>query len=298
MIEDRRVLIFGGTGSLGTAFIQKAIRDNPKELIVFSRDEFKQYEMKQKYPEIKYILGDIRDRERVIESMEYVDIIINFAALKQVDRLEETYNVMEAVSTNVYGSLNIVKGAQEHEVEKVINISTDKCVEPCSTYGYTKAISERLFLDAGYSVARLGNVIPSRGCVIWYLKKMKEKGVKTLQITDLGMTRFWMEIDELPNFIYMVLEHYIPSRIYIPKLPAFVLGHLTDAMGFIDCEQIGMRAGERMEEILFSGKAWDNGDFFILNDDYINMEIRYTSNNQLHWLSKKEIKKRLDKIFK
>lgn len=284
---------------MGQAFVKRAIKDNPKEIIIFSRDEYKQYRMKQKWPDLTYIIGDIRDYVWVddVIAMTMPDIIINFAALKHIDVMEIKYNTLEAVRTNIDGSGNIARAARKNKIDKVICISTDKACEPVSVYGYTKAISEKIFLDAKYSILRLGNVVASRGAVIWYFKKLKDEGVETLPITDASMTRFWMDLDQVPKMIYIVLEHWIPGRIYVPKLPAFVLGHLVEAMGFGATEQTGLRKGERMHEILFDDYAWDLGDFFILNDEYNNVKMRYQSNDLKLWLTKEEIKERLDKIF-
>ena len=297
MITSEKILLLGGTGSLSQEYIKQALEYNASaNIIVFSRDEFKQYKMQEKYPKVKYILGDIRDYESVFNIVKKVEVVINFAALKQIDTLQ--HNTLEAVSTNIYGSKNVARACQEVGIYKVIQISTDKAFEPASSYGYTKAIGEKIFLDKGFSVARLGNVIPSRGCFIWKLNRWQNTNVQIPNITKSSMTRFWMEKDQLPLFLSDILYNYSSGKIYIPELKSFVLSDLVRAFGFEKMKSVGMRAGEKKHEVLFDGSARKKDGYYIIGDDHNDVIMRYSSDIKHNLLSIEEIKERLDKIFK
>ncbi len=296
MITSEKILLLGGTGSLSQEYVKYALENSVSaNMIVFSRDEYKQYKMKEKYPNVEYILGDIRDYESVFDVIKGVEIVINFAALKQIDTLQ--HNTLETVSTNIYGTKNIARACKEVGIWKAIQISTDKSFEPSSIYGYTKAIGEKIFLDHGFSIARLGNVIPSRGCFIWKLNKWRNEGIQKPEITKGTMIRFGMERQELPEFISDILYNYSPGKIYIPELRTFMLSDMVKAFGFEKMKEIGMRDGEKRFEVLFDGKAWKRKGYFVLNDEYNDVVMRYTSENVDNLLTIDEIKERLERIF-
>ncbi len=296
MITSEKILLLGGTGSLSQEYVKYALENNASaDIIVFSRDEYKQYKMQEKYPEVKYILGDIRDYESVLDVIKEVEIVINFAALKQIDTLQ--HNTLEAVSTNIYGTKNVARACKEVGIWKAIQISTDKAYQPLSIYGYTKAIGEKIFLDNGYSVVRLGNVIPSRGCFIWKLNSWWNEGIQQPEITKGSMTRFWMEKQEFPGFVSDIIYDYSPGKIYIPELRAFMLADLVKAFGFKNMKENGIREGEKKYEVLFDGKAWKRHGYFVLGDEYNDVVMRYTSENVDNLLTIGEIKERLERIF-
>lgn len=296
MITSEKILIFGGTGSCGQEYVKQALDYNASaNIIVFSRDEYKQYKMQEKYPKVKYILGDIRDYESVYDAVKQAEVVINFAALKQIDTLQR--NTIEAVSTNVYGTKNIARACQEVGIWKAILISTDKAYLPQSSYGYSKAIGEKIFLDKGYSVARLGNVIPSRGCFYWKLNKWWNDGIKIPKVTKRSMTRFWMKRDKLPLFLSEILYNYSPQKIFIPELKSFILSDFVKAFGFEKMQDIGMREGEKRHEVLFDGAAWKRDGYFVIGNEHNDVIMRYSSDNKDCLLTIDEIKERLEEIF-
>jgi UDP-N-acetylglucosamine 4,6-dehydratase/5-epimerase len=262
MLNGKTVLITGGTGSFGRAFIKRVLAHyKPEKLIVFSRDELKQFEMQQVFKDdcLRYFIGDIRDRCRLHRAFEGVDIIVHAAAMKHVTASE--YNPFEAVNTNILGSENIINEAIDNNIEKVIALSTDKAVDPANLYGATKLCAEKLFVAGNnyvgklhrtkMSVVRYGNVIGSRGSVIPFFMKEKKKGV--IPITDKRMTRFWITIDEAVDFVLSSLEMMEGGEIFVPKLPAMNIMDLAKAMA-PDCEHkiVGIRPGEKLHETMLT----------------------------------------------
>ena len=262
MLNDKVVLITGGTGSFGKRFVARVLRDyTPKKLIIFSRDELKQFEMQQSYPHegcIRYFIGDIRDEERLQRAFRGVDYVIHAAAMKQVEASE--YNPFEAIKTNVIGAQNIVNAAMENGVKHVMALSTDKAVSPVNLYGATKLCSEKLFVAANYivgdmptrfSVVRYGNVIGSRGSVIPLFMKQKETGALT--ITDTRMTRFWITLDDAVSFVLDSLASATGGEVFVPKIPAMNMPDLASAIA-PECEQkiIGIRPGEKIHEAMIT----------------------------------------------
>ena len=249
-------LLTGGTGSLGKA-LSRYILDNyqPKKLIIFSRDEFKQSEMAKDFPDdnIRFFIGDVRDKERLQQALTGVDYCIHAAALKQVPTLE--YNPEEAIKTNVTGSMNVIAGCIRENVKRCVLVSTDKAVSPVNLYGATKLCAEKLFLAANaynktkFSFVRYGNVIGSRGSVIPFFQSLKAKGVTKIPITDLEMTRFWITLDEAVDLVMTALES--SKDIVIPKAPAMSMTAVARAI-VPDCEFeiIGIRPGEKIHESL------------------------------------------------
>lgn len=265
MLNNKVILITGGTGSFGKKFTETILRDyHPEKLIIFSRDEFKQYEMakvfpESKYPAIRYFLGDIRDKDRLYRAFEGVDYVIHAAALKQVSALE--YNPMEAVKTNIVAADNIVDAAVDRGVKKVIVLSTDKAVSPVNLYGATKLAAEKIFIAANayggtrvkFSIVRYGNVIGSRGSVIPLFLKLKSENKLDFPITDEQMTRFWITLEQGVALVIKALEESEGGEIFVPIIPSM---KLTDLARVIEpkCsfKIIGIRPGEKIHEILFS----------------------------------------------
>jgi UDP-N-acetylglucosamine 4,6-dehydratase/5-epimerase len=262
MLNNKTILITGGTGSFGKKCTETILtRYKPKRLIIFSRDELKQFEMAQlfskgEYPCIRYFIGDVRDKERLYRAFQNVDVIIHAAAMKQVPACE--YNPTEAIKTNIIGAQNIINVAADCKVKKVIALSTDKAANPVNLYGATKLCSDKLFIAGNafvghdvtkFSVVRYGNVIGSRGSVIPFFLKKKEEGV--LPITDPRMTRFWITLDQGVNFVLKSLERMVGGEIFVPKLPSMNIMDLAHAIA-PECETkvIGIRPGEKLHEVM------------------------------------------------
>ncbi len=265
IIDGKTILVTGGTGTFGKAFTKYVFENHkPKKLIVFSRDEYKQYQMEKQFPtdkySIRYFVGDIRDKDRLYRAFNGVDFVIHAAALKQVPACE--YNPFEAVRTNVLGAQNIIDAAIDRGVEKVIAISTDKAVNPINLYGGTKMVMEKLMVAGNYyvggkgtvfSAVRYGNVVGSRGSVIPLFRKFKEEGRKKLPITDERMTRFWIPIEDGVKLVMHALEEAVGGETFIPRIPSMKITDLARAI-IPDCEfdPIGIRPGEKLHEALIS----------------------------------------------
>jgi UDP-N-acetylglucosamine 4,6-dehydratase len=264
MLDGKSVLVTGGTGTFGKAFIKRLLtKHKPRKVIVYSRDEYKQYGMQKdlsEYPEqMRYFLGDVRDKSRLCRAFEGVDYVIHAAALKQVPALE--YNPTEAVKTNVVGADNIVNASMDTGIKKVIAISTDKAVNPINLYGATKLVSEKIFIAANafsggkvkFSSVRYGNVMGSRGSVIPLFMKLRKEGVKEFTITDERMTRFWITIDECVDLIIRALGESVGQEIFVPRIPSMKIVDLARAIA-PDCglRFTGIRPGEKLHESLIS----------------------------------------------
>ena len=264
MFNDKVILVTGGTGSFGKVFIKKILANyKPKKLIVFSRDELKQFEMQQEsdfqHPNLRFFLGDIRDYDRLKYAFSEVNIVVHAAALKQVVAAE--YNPFETIKTNILGAENIINAAIDNNVEKVIALSTDKAVNPVNLYGATKLCSDKLFIagnrlvgqyrDTMFSVVRYGNVIGSRGSVIPLFKKQKKEGLLT--ITDERMTRFWITLEDAVDFVIQSFETMKGGEIFVPKLPSMNIIDLASAIA-PECDKkiIGIRPGEKIHEVLIT----------------------------------------------
>jgi UDP-N-acetylglucosamine 4,6-dehydratase/5-epimerase len=262
-IDGKSILVTGGTGSFGRRFIRRVLEKyNPRRLIVFSRDELKQYEMAQELPEarhpaIRYFIGDVRDQSRLELALRDVDYVIHTAALKHVTIAE--YNPFECVYTNVHGAENVVRAALRTGVKKVVALSTDKAANPINLYGASKLASDRIFiagnnLSAGlahFSVVRYGNVVGSRGSVVPYFKKLIAEGVEELPITDPKMTRFWITLDQGVDFVLFALANMIGGEMFVPKIPSMRITDLAQAMlpgG--RCKTVGIRPGEKLHEVM------------------------------------------------
>jgi len=262
MLNDKIVLITGGTGSFGKKFTEVVLsRYQPRKLIIFSRDELKQFEMHEtfsedRYPCIRYFIGDVRDRDRLYRAFDGVDIVVHAAALKQVPAAE--YNPIEAVKTNVLGAANVIDAAIDRNVKKVIALSTDKAANPINLYGATKLCSDKLFIGGNnyagphgtrFSVVRYGNVAGSRGSVVPFFLKMRKSGV--LPITDPRMTRFWITLDEGVSFVLACLERMGGGEVFVPKIPSMKVVDLAQAID-AECRTVivGIRPGEKLHEVM------------------------------------------------
>jgi UDP-N-acetylglucosamine 4,6-dehydratase len=272
------VLITGGTGSFGRKFTDIMLRDvRPKKLIVFSRDELKQHEMRQQFsdaPSLRFFIGDVRDRERLYRAFAGVDVVVHAAALKQVPACE--YNPFEAILTNVMGAKNVIDAAIDTGVRRVLAISTDKAVNPVNLYGATKLCAEKLFVDGNayagdratrFACARYGNVVGSRGSVIPVFQEQRRAG--RITITDPKMTRFWITLDQGVRFVIRSLEQMDGGEIFVPKIPSMSIMELSRAIaGECDVKFIGIRAGEKTHEVLVSEEEARNtrelDDMFVI----------------------------------
>ncbi|MBC3949240.1 MULTISPECIES: UDP-N-acetylglucosamine 4,6-dehydratase (inverting) [Pseudomonas] len=261
MFNDKTILITGGTGSFGKKYVQTILsRYTPKKLIIFSRDELKQYEMQQTFnaPCMRYFIGDVRDKERMVQAMRGVDFVIHAAALKQVPAAE--YNPMECIKTNIHGAENVIHAALENNVERVIALSTDKAANPINLYGATKLASDKLFVAANnmsgghrcqFSVVRYGNVVGSRGSVVPFFEKLIASGADSLPITDARMTRFWITLQQGVDFVLKNFERMYGGEIFVPKIPSVRITDLAEAMApGMPQKVIGIRPGEKLHEIM------------------------------------------------
>jgi UDP-N-acetylglucosamine 4,6-dehydratase/5-epimerase len=310
--DYQSILITGATGSFGKRFVRRILQEYPhfERVIVFSRDEFKQYEMAQmlspkQFPQLKYILGDVRDGERLKAVFTDIDIVVHAAALKQVDTSES--NPSEFIKTNILGAENVIRAAIENKVKKIVALSSDKAVNPVSLYGATKLCADKLFLAATqaqnqirslFSVVRYGNVIGARGSVIpLFLKKKNEQ---KLPITHLDMTRFSVPLGVETDLVLYAIENSVGGEIFIPKTPSYRITEVAQAIcPHCEFEIIGMRPGEKLHEELFTPtdaqNAYDLGDYFVLypidyqadkplNFQKVNPDFTYASNTNSDWL--------------
>lgn len=261
MFNNKTILITGGTGSFGKQYTRTLLaRFKPKKIIIFSRDEFKQYEMQQEFTDscMRFFIGDVRDQDRLIEATRNVDYIIHAAALKQVPAAE--YNPMECIKTNIYGAENVIKAALHNQVDKVMALSTDKAANPINLYGATKLASDKLFVAANnlagerrtrFSVVRYGNVVGSRGSVLPLFEKLIADGATELPITDERMTRFWITLQDGVDFVLKNFERMHGGEIFVPKIPSVRILDLAHAMApKLETKLIGIRPGEKLHEIM------------------------------------------------
>ena len=323
MLNNKTILVTGGTGSFGTKFTEVVLKKyKPKKLIIFSRDEYKQHEMAKvfpvkKYP-IRYFLGDIRDVERLHRAFYGVDIVVHAAALKHVPPLE--YNPFEAIKTNVLGAENIINAALDNKVKTVLALSSDKAVNPINLYGASKLCADKIFVSGNayagdrktrFSVVRYGNVINSRGSVIPFFREQKKRGV--LSITDKRMTRFWITVGEGVNFVLKALMKMQGGEIFVPKAPSMKIMDLAEAIApGCKTKVIGIRPGEKLHEVLVpedeSHNTVEADDMYIILTPFdwwkdssrqksynghkkVKDGFRYSSNGNKKWLSVKELRK-------
>ena len=322
--SEKIILLTGGTGSFGQKFCEIMLKEfNPKVIRVFSRDELKQWEMAQKFnydERLRFFIGDVRDKERLERAMDGVDIVVHAAALKQVPLCE--YNPFEAVKTNILGAQNIIEAAIDHNVEKVLAISTDKAVNPVNLYGATKMCMEKLFIAANsyvganrrtkMSCVRYGNVVGSRGSVIPLFKKQRETGKIT--ITDERMTRFWITLEQGVRFVISCIEKMHGGEIFVPKIPSMRIIDLAKAIApNCEIEIIGIRPGEKIHECLLTEDearhSLEFDDFFVIEPEHPWWKVdlwkggrklpegfRYTSDKNTQWLTIEDLRKMAENI--
>ncbi len=316
--KDKTILVTGGTGSFGRKFIEIMLKEHePAKLIVFSRDEQKQHEMRQMgfdHPNLRYFIGDVRDYHRLHRAFEGVDFVVHAAALKQVPACE--YNPMEAIKTNILGSGNVVDAALDANVERVIALSTDKAVNPINLYGATKLAAEKLFVQSNayaggretrFSCVRYGNVVGSRGSVVPVFMRQRESGKIT--ITDERMTRFWISLDQGVRFVIRCLDQMKGGEVFVPKIPSMKVVDLAKAVApEAKINIIGIRPGEKLHEVLISEDeartVVELDDMFIVQPaealwfgrewekigKSIKDDFRYISNKNDDWLSVEDIR--------
>lgn len=301
MLTDKTILITGGTGSFGRSFAKFLLANyNLKKLIIFSRDELKQFEMGREIKDdrLRFFVGDVRDLPRLERAFYGVDIIIHAAALKQVPTLE--YNPFEAVKTNIIGSQNVIDAAIDQKVEKVLLVSTDKAAHPVNLYGSTKLCAEKLFISGNnyaakktkFSCVRYGNVIGSRGSVIDVLSKRSPGG--KVYVTDERMTRFWISFKQTFNLVLFALRNMEGGEIFVPKIPSMKLISLLETMApEAEREIIGIRPGEKLHEVLLTEQeaehSWEVGDCYVILPEFLGIEryVKYF-----------DVGRKLDKGFK
>lgn len=295
MFNGKNVLITGGTGSFGKKFIELLLKNYaPNKVIVYSRDELKQFEMSQIFNDVcmRYFIGDVRDEARLKEAMNDVDFVVHAAAMKQVPAAE--YNPMECIKTNIIGAKNVVSAALSKNVKKVIALSTDKAANPINLYGATKLASDKLFIaanntvgtrDSRFSVVRYGNVVGSRGSVIPFFKKLIADGATELPITDEKMTRFWITLEQGAEFVIKSFERMQGGEIFVPKLPSMKIIDLAKSIApHLPHKVIGIRPGEKLHEIMCpsddSHLTLEFEDHFVITPTikFTNLHVDYTSN--------------------
>ena len=330
MLNNKTVLITGGTGSFGKAFVKIVLEKYPdiKKIIIYSRDEYKQFlmanmpEIKQSINKLRFFIGDVRDKERMLRAFDGVDVVIHAAALKQVPTCE--YNPFETVKTNVLGAQNIIDCAIDKKVKKVVALSTDKACAPINLYGATKLCSDKLFIagnaycgsqETRFSVVRYGNVAGSRGSVIPFFKKLVAEGATELPITDMRMTRFWLKLDQAVEMVLEAIEHMQGGELYVKKIPSMKMPDLAKAIApNMKLKEIGIRPGEKIHEQMITKDDAQNTiefkDYYIIlpqmnfsdivynypNAKPVAPDFEYHSGNNDSWLTVEDMKKLINEI--
>lgn len=295
MFDGKSVLITGGTGSFGKKYTETLLkRFDPRRIVIYSRDELKQFEMQQRFntPNMRYFIGDVRDEARLQQAMRGIDYVIHAAALKQVPAAE--YNPMECIRTNIHGAENVIRASLANEVERVIALSTDKAANPINLYGATKLASDKLFVAANnvaggrrttFAVVRYGNVVGSRGSVVPFFQRRVAEGATALPVTDARMTRFWITLQEGVDFVLRNFERMFGGEIFVPKIPSIRIMDLAEAIApELPVEIVGIRPGEKLHEVMCP--ADDSHLTLEFDDHYVikptikfhHAEIDYTSN--------------------
>lgn len=329
MLNNKVILITGGTGSFGNHFVEYVLNNyKPKKIIIYSRDEFKQFNMANKYKKysdiFRFFIGDVRDKERLTRALNGVDYVIHAAALKQVPACE--YNPIEAVKTNINGAMNIVDAVLDSpSVKKVVALSTDKAVNPINLYGGTKLVSDKLFIaansyvgerDLSFSVVRYGNVAGSRGSVIPFFKQIVDNGGKELPITDYRMTRFWISLEQGVELVIKALHDARGGETFISKIPSFKITDLAQAI-LPGCEmpEVGIREGEKLHEIMVTREDssttyeydkhyiiyphynWWNKDNILPGGEKVEEGFEYSSGKNSVWLSVEMLSEKLKEMM-
>ncbi len=323
MLDGKTILVTGGTGSFGKKFTRMVLdRYDVNKLIIFSRDELKQAQMRTEFgnnPKLRFFIGDVRDKERLYRAFDGVDIVIHAAALKRVPECE--YNPFEAIKTNVIGAQNIIDAAIDRGVSKIVALSTDKAVNPINLYGATKLCSDKLFIagnsyvggkDTRFAVVRYGNVVGSRGSVVPLFMKLKNTG--KLPITDPRMTRFWITLEEGVEMVFTALEKMQGGEVFVPKIPSMKITDLAKAIApECELEIVGIRPGEKLHESLITASdarhtlEFDN--YYIIQPEFswwrlgnhkdgkpIEEDFEYTSDKNEEWLTVEEMREMLKQL--
>lgn len=328
MLNNKIILITGGTGSFGYHFVDYVLAHyTPKKIIIYSRDEYKQYLMDEKYKtrhddRLRFFVGDVTDESRLRRAMNGVDYVIHAAALKQLSSCE--YNPIETIKTNVNGAISVINAAIDANVKKVVSLSTDKSVKPINIYGGTKMLSDKLFTagnsysgnrDTRFCVVRYGNVAGSRGSVIPYFQRLIAKGETELPITDYRMTRFWIDVEQGVVLVIQALKESRGGEIFISKIPSFKIADLAEAM-LPGCEkrESGIRKGEKLHEVMivredaqwtyeyeknyviFPHYEWWNTDMLIPGGRLVESDFEYSSATNMEWLTVTELQRKLENI--
>ena len=323
-IDGKVILITGGTGSFGKHFTARVLRDySPKKIIIYSRDEFKQFEMAQKFtdPRVRFFIGDVRDRDRLEIAMRDVDVLIHAAAMKHVPIAE--YNPMECVKTNIDGAQNVVHASLRTHVKKVVALSTDKASNPINLYGATKLASDKIFIasnnlsgahGARFCVVRYGNVVGSRGSVIPFFRKLIDKGAEKLPITDPRMTRFWITLDQGVEFVLTSLVMMQGGELFVPKIASMRITDLATTMApGLPHDVVGVRPGEKLHEVMITEDdarcCYDLGDRYAIlpapnaevaatygGGTSVAPDFRYASDSNSDWVDAAGLKKMMAEI--
>lgn len=324
MFSQKSILITGGTGSFGKKFTETLLKKyNPKKVIIYSRDELKQYEMAQTFNSevMRYFIGDVRDLTRLKQAMRGVDYVVHAAALKHVPIAE--YNPMECIKTNIHGAENVIAAAIENGVEKIVALSTDKAANPINLYGATKLASDKLFVAANnvtgghktrFSVVRYGNVVGSRGSVVPFFRRLVEEKAPSIPITDVRMTRFWITLQQGVDFVIKSFERMHGGEIFVPKIPSMKIMDLTEALApGKPTHVVGIRPGEKLHEVMCPRDDYhltlEFNDHFVIQPtikfytvmDFsrnrlgevgrpVPEDFEYNSGNNSEWLTAKQMK--------
>ena len=325
MLNNKTILVTGGTGSFGNHFVEYVLKHySPKKIIIYSRDEYKQFVMANKFKEhgdiLRFFIGDVRDKDRLRRALNGVDYVIHAAAMKQVPTCE--YNPIEAVKTNIDGAMNVVDAVLDStSVKRVVALSTDKSVNPINLYGGTKLVSDKLFIaanayvgvrDLNFSVVRYGNVAGSRGSVIPFFQNIIDNGGKELPITDYRMTRFWIDLEEGVELVIKALQDARGGETFISKIPSFKITDLAEAM-LPGCEkpEVGIREGEKLHEVMVtredSMSTYEYDKHYIIYPHYnwwsrdilsggklVEQGFEYNSGNNTEWLGVDELRSKLE----
>ncbi|WDV46154.1 UDP-N-acetylglucosamine 4,6-dehydratase (inverting) [Clostridiaceae bacterium M8S5] len=333
MLDNKSILITGGTGSFGKKFIKMVLsKFNPKRIVVYSRDEYKQFVMKNTFSKqftkeqmskLRFFIGDVRDKDRLYRAFKDIDYVIHAAAMKQVPACE--YNPFEAIKTNIHGAQNVIDAALDRGVKKVVALSTDKAVNPINLYGGTKLVSDKLFVSANaysgkdgtiFSVVRYGNVAGSRGSVIPFFKTLIEKGENELPITDFRMTRFWITLEQGVELVFKAIKESKGGETYISKIPSFNITDLAKAL-LPNCmlKEVGIREGEKIHEVMVTRDDsrmtyeyekhyiiypnfdwWSRDKYFTDGGKAIQDGFEYNSGINSEWLSIEDLRENLLKM--
>lgn len=331
MLNNKTILITGGTGSFGKKFLEMIFaKYSPKKVIIYSRDEYKQSVMKMEYADkvdmhkVRFFIGDVRDKDRLYRAFDGVDYVIHAAAMKQVPTCE--YNPLEAIKTNIHGAQNVIDAALDRGVEKVVALSTDKAVNPINLYGGTKLVSDKLFIAANaykgynykttFSVVRYGNVAGSRGSVIPIFRDIINNGGTELPITDMRMTRFWITLEQGVDLVFKALSEAKGGETYISKIPSFHIGDLAKAISAdMPIKEIGIREGEKLHEVMITKddslttyeydkhyiiyphfEWWNFEKSFTQGGKRVEEGFEYNSGTNKQWLSIEELEQELKNV--